>query len=89
MFAKGSWFPERSARRRATVTISVPLASSALAMVSLEANFPVPKRSREEKVRPAMTSGSCDGAIGSEATGARLVWESWKGGLVELPRAIF
>ena len=57
MFANGSFFPLKSARRKATVTISAPLASSASRMASGEENFPVPMMSRERKIRPAMTSG--------------------------------
>jgi hypothetical protein len=57
ILAKGSPFPERSARRRATVTIWVPLAASDSPITSPEENFPVPRKSREENSRPAMISG--------------------------------
>ena len=46
MFANGSFSPERSTRRRATVTSSVPLAASASRIDSGEENFPVPTRRR-------------------------------------------
>jgi hypothetical protein len=57
MFANGSFFPLKSARRNATVTISAPLASSASRKTSGAENFPVPRMSRERKIRPAMTKG--------------------------------
>ena len=57
MLANGSCFPLRSARRKATVTISVPLAARASRMTSLEENFPVPTRRREENSRPAIFKG--------------------------------
>src|SRR5271170_8208107 len=57
MFANGSPLPDKSARRRATVTISAPLAASASRMASGDENFPVPMMSRERKIRPAMTNG--------------------------------
>jgi hypothetical protein len=57
MFANGSPLPLKSARRKATVTISVPLAASASRMASGEGNFPVPKIRRERNSRPAMMSG--------------------------------
>ena len=57
MFANGSFLPLKSARRKATVTISAPLASSASRMTSGEENLPVPRIRRERKVRPAMTKG--------------------------------
>src|SRR5580704_19338501 len=62
IFANGSFLPLKSARRKATVTISVPLADKASRMLSGEGNFPVPKIRRESKVRPAMTNGRliCD-----------------------------
>ena len=56
MFAKGSLWPERSARRNATVTNSVPLASSASRISSLEANLPVPTSRREVNSRSAILS---------------------------------
>ena len=56
MFANGSCFPERSARRSATVTISVPLATSASRINSFEANLPVPTSNREVNSRSAMRS---------------------------------
>ena len=46
--------PLKSARRRATVTICVPLAVKASRIDSLEGNFPVPRNRREWKERPAM-----------------------------------
>src|SRR5258706_2562478 len=46
-----------SARRNATVTISVPLAASASRMASGDENFPVPKIRRDRKILPAMTNG--------------------------------
>ncbi len=57
MLANGSFFPLRSARRNATVTISVPLAASASRIDSGEENLPVPRISRDENSRPAMTNG--------------------------------
>ena len=54
MFAKGSCLPERSARRNATVTISVPLATSASRINSFEANLPVPTSSRDANSRSAI-----------------------------------
>src|SRR5215213_4027371 len=58
MLAKGSFFPDKSALRSATVTISVPLASRAAAMLSFDENLPVPSRRRDRKARPAMRRGS-------------------------------
>src|SRR5689334_977022 len=55
-FAKGSARPERSTRRSATVTNSVPLASRASRISSLEANFPVPTNKREVNSRSAILS---------------------------------
>src|SRR5205807_6927026 len=55
-FAKGSPLPERSAQRKATVTISVPLAMSASRMSSFEANLPVPMSNREVNSRSAIFS---------------------------------
>ena len=52
----GSLRPERSARRSATVTSSVLLASSASRINSLEANLPVPTSSREVNSRSAILS---------------------------------
>src|SRR5580765_281518 len=57
MLANGSCWPLKSARRRATVTISAPLASSDCRINSGEANLPVPRISRERKLRPAMING--------------------------------
>src|SRR5258707_10214690 len=54
MFANGSCLPERSARRNATVTISVPLATSASRINSLDANFPVPTSNRDANSRSAI-----------------------------------
>src|SRR5947207_3316762 len=54
MFANGSPRPEMSARRNATVTISVPLAMSASRINLFEPNLPVPTRSREVNSRPAI-----------------------------------
>ena len=56
MFANGSCLPERSARRNATVTSSVPLAISASRISSFDANFPVPTISREVNSRSAIFS---------------------------------
>jgi hypothetical protein len=56
MFANGSRLPERSARRNATVTISVPLATSASRIASFEENFPVPTSNREVNSRSAIFS---------------------------------
>src|SRR5437867_11098344 len=67
MFAKGSFLPLKSARRRATVTSSAPLASSASRMVSGEENFPVPKMRRERKIRPAMINGWFDSDIQAQS----------------------
>ena len=47
----------KSARRRATVTISAPLAARASRMASGDENFPVPMMSRDRNIRPAMTNG--------------------------------
>ena len=44
-------------RRNATVTISVPLASSASRIASGDENFPVPTMRRDWNSRPATTSG--------------------------------
>jgi len=60
IFAKGSFRPERSARRNATVTISVPLAASASRIVSGDENFPVPMMSREVNFLPAIVNGPTD-----------------------------
>src|SRR5262245_34507969 len=57
MLANGSFFPVRSARRNATVTISQPLDSSASRISSPDANFPVPSMSRERMGRLAMVRG--------------------------------
>src|SRR5437763_6626871 len=54
MFANGSPRPEISARRNATVTISVPLATRASRISSFEPNLPVPTRSREVNSRSAI-----------------------------------
>src|SRR5258707_9019593 len=56
MFAKGSCLPERSARRGATVTSSVPLAMSASRINSFDANFPVPTSRRDANSRSAIFS---------------------------------
>src|SRR5436309_14143269 len=56
MFANGSRLPERSARRSATVTNSVPLAISASRISSFDANFPVPTSKREVNSRSAIFS---------------------------------
>jgi hypothetical protein len=45
-------------RRSATVTISVPEAASAAAMVAKSWYLPVPRMRRERKLRPATTSGA-------------------------------
>src|SRR6476619_3830484 len=55
-FANGSARPERSTRRKTTVTNSVPLASRASRISSLEANFPVPTNRREVNSRSAILS---------------------------------
>jgi len=57
MLANGSFRPLKSARRKATVTISVPLAANASRMASGDENLPVPASRRELKLRPAMTKG--------------------------------
>ena len=64
MFAYGSFFPLRSARRSATVTISAPLAASASRIASGDENFPVPRMRRELNRRPAITSEPLTGNIG-------------------------
>ena len=64
MFANGSFFPLRSARRSATVTISVPLAASASRIDSGDGNLPVPRSSRDRKARPAIVRSPSD--IGRE-----------------------
>src|SRR5258707_608013 len=56
MFAKGSCLPERSARRSATVTNSLPLAMSASRINSFDANFPVPTSRRDANSRSAIFS---------------------------------
>ena len=56
MFANGSCLPERSARRSATVTSSVPLAISASRISSFDANFPVPTIRRDVNSRSAIFS---------------------------------
>src|SRR5213075_2867636 len=56
MLANGSPLPERSARRNATVTSSVPLAISASRISSFDANFPVPTSKREVNSRSAIFS---------------------------------
>src|SRR5205814_1791381 len=56
ILAYGSCLPERSARRNATVTISVPLASIASRIASFEENLPVPTSSRDENSRSAIFS---------------------------------
>jgi len=58
--AKGSFFPVKSARRKATVTISAQLASSASRIAACDENFPVPRINLERKIRPAITSGSLE-----------------------------
>jgi hypothetical protein len=62
--ANGSFLPDKSARRRATVTNSAPLASKASRMASGDENLPVPKMRRERKMRPAMTSDWFDDDTG-------------------------
>ena len=57
ILAKGSFSPLKSARRRATVTISAPLASNAPRINSGDANFPVPNIKREENSRSAIVKG--------------------------------
>ena len=57
ILAKGSFSPLKSARRRATVTISAPLASNAARINSGDANFPVPNIKREENSRSAIVKG--------------------------------
>src|SRR5829696_1898019 len=47
-----------STRRRATVTSWVPEAAMAPASDSLDGNFPVPRKRRDEKARPPTVSGS-------------------------------
>src|SRR5207302_3358972 len=54
MFANGSPRPEISARRSATVTISVPLAMSESRISSFEPNLPVPTSNREVNSRSAI-----------------------------------
>src|SRR5207245_6146686 len=56
MFENGTCLPERSARRNATDTISVPLAISASRIASFEENFPVPTSNREVNSRSAIFS---------------------------------
>ena len=50
-------------RRRATVTICVPLVSSASLMALLDENLPVPRKSRDSKVRFAILSGAVSSDI--------------------------
>ena len=47
-----------SIRFMATVTISVPEARIACSIISLELNFPVPRKRRELNSRPAITNFS-------------------------------
>ena len=66
MFANGSCLPERSARRSATVTSSVPLAISASRINSFEANFPVPTSRRDANSRSAIFSFEGLSAMGND-----------------------
>src|SRR5262249_8249202 len=66
MFANGSCLPERSARRRATVTSSVPLAMSASRINSFDANFPVPTSRRDANSRSAILSFEGLSAMGKD-----------------------
>src|ERR1044071_911915 len=54
IFANGSFLPLKSARRKATVTISAPLASRASRISSGDENLPVPRISLELNSRPAI-----------------------------------
>ncbi len=64
MFANGSCLPERSARRSATVTSSVPLAIRASRINSFDANLPVPTIKRDVNSRSAIFSLEGLSAIG-------------------------
>src|SRR4030095_15076017 len=66
MLANGSCFPERSARRSATVTSSVPLAISASRINSFDANFPVPTSRRDANSRSAIFSFEGLSAMGKD-----------------------
>src|SRR4029077_21173927 len=66
MFANGSCLPERSARRSATVTNSVPLAISASRINSFEANFPVPTSRRDVNSGSAIFSFEGLSAMGND-----------------------
>ena len=68
MFAKGSFFPLRSARRSATVTISAPLASNADRIASGEENLPVPSKSLEPNARPAIVNPWVDARMAGNVT---------------------
>src|SRR5947208_15635282 len=75
MFANGSFFPLKSARRSATVTISAPLASRASRIVSGDENLPVPRISRERKIRTAIISGCVDKFIHSNSGAEKVLVE--------------
>jgi len=57
MSAFGTPAPDKSARRNATVTISVPAACNASRITPYEENFPVPTIRRDENVRSAIFNG--------------------------------
>src|SRR4030088_337302 len=57
--------PSRSIRRRATVTSSVPDASSAASISSSVRYLPVPRNRRERRDTPATTSGSACVSVGT------------------------
>src|SRR5271154_1934381 len=69
MLANGSCLPLKSARRNATVTISVPLAAIASRIASGDGNFPVPKTRRDWKLRPAIVNGWFSNRIAGSING--------------------
>jgi hypothetical protein len=66
MFANGSFWPLKSARRNATVTISAPLTLSASRMASGDENFPVPMNQARTETRARQWSMT--GSIASATT---------------------
>src|SRR6266567_6449934 len=79
---------ERSARRSATVTSSVPLLISASRISSLDANFPVPTSRREVNSRSAIFSFEGLSAIPETITNLRTLANSqhvWGAQAASLP----
>src|SRR5687768_4828149 len=79
MFANGSFLPLRSARRSATVTISVPLAANASRIASGDENLPVPIISRDRNSRPAILNGHTGKCIRSSLSVRRGICRVWAG----------